>query len=43
MTYRVKKDHLGVMLQRLGLKLKDLEIVEDGEWLTVKEKKRFGL
>ena len=36
MTYRVKKEHLGAMLQYLGLKLKDLEIAEDGEWLTVK-------
>ena len=38
MTYRVKKSALGVMLQYLGLKLKDLEIVEDGEWVTVRKK-----
>lgn len=43
MTYKVKKEHLGVMLQYLNLKISEVEIVKHypmngEEWVELKKK-----
>jgi len=37
MTYTVKESDFGAMMQYLGLKVKDVTIIKDGEWMMVKK------